>query len=146
MRLNHLLALAVALMLVAGPIHADAGDSEAGSQGLALELNRLEKAGEACRATLVFRNGLATTIQELELELVLFGPADEVITLLGLDPGRLPPDKTRVRQFDLKATACTAIARVLVNDISRCKGETLSPAACLEALITRSRIDVPLRK
>ena len=111
---------------------------------IGLELNRLEKVGDGCRLSFVFRNGLSGTVEAMALELVLFDGEDRVAGLIAIDAGRLPAGKTRVRQFDFPATPCSGIARVLVNDVTACQGGGLAPGRCLEAIEVSSRAGIDL--
>ena len=111
---------------------------------IGIELNRLEAAGEGCRLSFIFRNGLAGTIEAMALELVLFDEQDRVAGLVAINAGRLPAGKMRVRQFDIAATPCSGIKRVLVNDVTACDGGGLEPGTCLDAVAVRSRAGVEL--
>ena len=135
------------IAVVMGAIAAGASGvafAENAGNRLGLELNRLEKIGDGCRLSFVFRNGLAGTIEAMALELVLFDGEDRVAGLIAIDAGRLPAGKIRVRQFDFPATPCSGIARVLVNDVTACQGGGLAPGRCLEAIETGSRAGIDL--
>lgn len=139
--------LAAAVVAVAGLGASGAAGQERAKEGggeIALEFNRLEAAGEGCRLSFVFRNGLAGTIEAMALELVLFDPEGRVAGLIAIDAGRLPAGKMRVRQFDVAGTACSGIGRVLVNDVTACEGGGLAPATCLGAMKVSSRAGVEL--
>ncbi len=136
----------IGLVLVArdvGPLGAaDAGKPPSGK--ISLELNRLEAAGEGCRLSFIFHNGLPGTIEAMALELVLFDADDRVAGLIAIDAGRLPAGKMRVRQFDVAASACSGIKRVLVNDVTACKGSGLAVRTCLDAIAVSARAGVEL--
>lgn len=138
--------LLVALLLVVNGARslraAETGTADSGKIGL--ELNRLEAAGDGCRLSFVFRNGMAGTIEAMALELVLFDDQDRVAGLIAIDAGRLPAGKMRVRQFDIAQTACSGIKRVLVNDVTACKGSGLASATCLDAVAVSSRAGIEL--
>lgn len=110
---------------------------------LTIQLNKLDVTTDACRMTFVLTNGLVTDIKEASFELVLFDKGEAVVRLLTVNPGRLPAGKTRVKQFDIKGLSCGNVGRVLLNDVTRCAGDGVTPATCLEAARPRSRIDVP---
>lgn len=109
---------------------------------LSLELNAMSAVGDACRITFVAQNKLGMTIDELKLELVLFGKENQVNRLLTVNVGRMPQGKTRVKQFDLKGTSCPEIGRLLLNGVTQCSGAKLTPAACTDAVKTSSRLPV----
>lgn len=114
------------------------------SREIALELNRLDDAGQGCRLSFVMRNATGVAIEALVIELVLFDEEGRVGSLISIDPGQLPEGKTRVKQFDVAGLACGGIGRVLVNDVAACTGDGLDAAACLAAIRTTSRTGVPL--
>jgi hypothetical protein len=141
MRLAQTVVLCLILGVFASPGRAT--DANAKPKTISIEFNALAQVQGACRLSFVVRNGLAKAINEIVLELVLFNKQNQVAKLLAINPGRLLPGKTRVKQFDVKATACGDIRRLLLNDVQRCKGDGLSPNICLEALVPSSRLDVP---
>ncbi len=119
-----------------------AADSSRGE--IMVQLNKLVQAGDACRMAYVFRNGLDRTIGDLGIEVVVFDAAGQVIKLLAIAPGRLIAGKTRVKQYDVKGLNCKTVGRLLINDVSRCKGEGLDAQSCLDRLRPSTRIDVKL--
>ena len=136
--------VALLLSVVAAGASGGVAFAENAGNRIGLELNRLEKVGDGCRLSFVFRNGLSGTVEAMALELVLFDGEDRVAGLIAIDAGRLPAGKTRVRQFDFPATACSGIARVLVNDVAACQGGGLAPGRCLEAIEVSSRAGIDL--
>ncbi len=101
---------------------------------LRLELNGLEPSPAGCRLTFLIRNGLGAALDKAAFEIVLFDQAGLVQQLTVLDFKDLPNSKTKVRQFDLADTDCTAVGRVLLNDAVICEGEGLEAGACLRHL------------
>jgi hypothetical protein len=141
-------AAAVALGLCIAPAATAVWASEPApaksTRAIALELNRLDDAGQGCRMSFVMRNATGVAIEALIIELVLFDGEGRVASVISIDPGLLPVGKTRVKQFDVAGLACRGVGRLLVNDVPVCKGEGLEPAACLAALEPTSRTGVPL--
>jgi hypothetical protein len=137
-----LIAVIMSIVAVAGA--STVAFAENAGNRIGLELNRLEKVGDGCRLSFIFRNGLSGTVEAMALELVLFDGEDRVAGLIAIDAGRLPAGKTRVRQFDFPATPCGGIARVLVNDVTACQGGGLAPGRCLEAIEVSSRAGIEL--
>ncbi|UOM37299.1 hypothetical protein [Acuticoccus sp. I52.16.1] len=121
---------------------SDAVPSEAARPALALALNSLAPSGEACRLSFVVRNDMGAEIEDLGLELAVFGSDGGLSQLLRFSFGMLLEGKTRVKQFDLAETPCEEIGRVLVNDVVRCEGGELTALACLRALSARSDADI----
>ncbi|MEJ8572603.1 hypothetical protein [Microbaculum marinum] len=127
-----------ALLLLAG-----CGPAAATSETVTIELNRLEDVQGGCRLSYVLTNGLPVSVEALALEVVLFDTDGRVDRFLLFKARPLPVAKTRVQQFEIGDTACGAIGRVLLNDVTDCAGEGLSPGSCLAAIRTQSRADVP---
>ena len=142
--LRRTIVLFAVLMGVVSAEPSVVGAAETSQSRIGLELNRLQKAGDGCRLSFVFRNALGGAIEAMALELVLFDGEDRVAGLIAIDAGRLPAGKTRVRQFDFPAMPCNSIARVLINDVTACTGEGLVPGRCLEAIKASSRAGVEL--
>lgn len=92
-------------------------------------------------------------IEQLRLDLILFGKDGVIPRRVALDLGPLPPHKTAVRLFDLHGQPCDGIARVLVNDVLACRLAAPNNAlpdqqrqACLERLRLSSRAKAELVK
>lgn len=125
------------------PLVANAGEQRAATPSLEIELNSLIKTTNGgCRMNFMLHNIMASSIEDLAFEVVLFDKGGRVANLLRLNGGALLKGKTRVRQFDLKNTKCSNISRVLINEITACKGEGLTPRICLKALNATSRTKV----
>jgi hypothetical protein len=121
----------------------ECGTTIAAENALAIELNRLEDVNGGCRLSFVLTNELAVSIDGLSIEAVLFDPEGRVDRFLLLKAKPLPQGRARVQQFDVGETTCARIGRVLLNDVTDCAGEGLSPAACMEAIRPESRAEVP---
>jgi len=117
---------AVIGLVLASPAAAQTG-------GLALDLNRLDDAGGACRLTFVAQNAFPS-LTALVLETVIFDRAGRVAALTLFDFGDLPADRRRVRQFDVAGIACADVAQVLVNGVASCAGEGVDAASCAAGL------------
>ncbi len=115
----------------------------ADAPALKLELNTAQQQENACRIAFVMQNRLATAIEKLVFELVVFDTNKRVSRILAIDIGALPKGKTRVRQFDLTGIRCDKIGRLLLNDIKHCAGSGLTAALCLSRTKTSSRLDLP---
>ena len=139
--------LAAALACVAATIiatdHARAEPAKRAPAALTVELNRALSAGANCRLALVAHNGLAVAIKALTMEVVLFDKQRQVVSVLSVAAGEMPAGKTRVRQYDIKAVECASIGQVLLNDVTRCDGQGLTPAACLKLVKPSSRTSIP---
>jgi len=115
-------------------------DSASADARLTVELNRLETAERGCRFTFVMRNGLPQPIDQLGLEIAMFGPDGAVTGVVTLDAGALPRAKTRVKRFIVPDIACDNVTRVLLNDVTACEGEALSPQLCIGKLDLSTRV------
>lgn len=116
--------------------------ARADTPGVTLELNTLQQEAAACRMSFVMQNQMATDIEKLVFEIVVFDGDKRVARILAIDVGALPKAKTRVRQFDLKDMRCDNVGRVLLNDIKDCAGTGLTAALCLSRTTTLSRLNV----
>jgi hypothetical protein len=141
-RLPVLLALA---SLAAWP---GAPRAEAPPKPLRLELNRLEaRDGGACRVWIVLGNEGAA-VEQLRLDLVLFGRDGVVARRVAVDVGPLPEGRTQARIFDLAGQSCDTLGSVLLNDVLACDGtEREARDHCTERTSLASRVDgVAFRK
>lgn len=129
-------ALAAALACAA-PAHA--GDGR-----IALELNKLEPAGPACRAFLALRNGLAQRLETLTLDLVLFDADGVVLRRVAVEAGPLRAGKSAVRAFDVAELDCAALGRVLLNGVLACRDADGPREGCLDLIAVSSRASAPL--
>lgn len=121
--------MALALLLNASPVFAEK------AQPLAkLELNTVTQSGEDCR--MVFTAQAPHALDALVVETVLFDAKGGVSLLTLFDFDSLPAAGLRVRQFDIPATQCGGISRVLFNGVTQCEG-----AGCAAPLAVGSRID-----
>jgi hypothetical protein len=129
-----LLALAAALALCASAAVAAPTPGK-----LALELNALQPATDACRATFLATNDLGATLAKATFELALFGKDGTISRVLTAEFNGLTEGKTKVLQFDLKGIQCDGISRILVNDVTTCTGEGIAAGACLAGLTTSTK-------
>lgn len=132
-------ALALIPLALAGAAARAEGDA-----ALRLELNRLETAGDACRAYLVVGNGGAEPLASLKLDLVMFGTDGVIDRRLAVETGPLRAQKTTVKLFDLAGTPCERLGSVLVNDVLDCRTEAMALDGCFERLELSSRAAVGL--
>jgi len=123
---------AVAAVWLALPMSA-----QAQAPKVAIELNKLEPAGEACRAYLVLNNGSQIAFTSLNLDLVLFDKGGIIAKRLAVETAPLPAGKLSVKAFDVADLDCAQVGRVLLNDVIACDGSQESPEDCL-ALIEAS--------
>ncbi len=93
---------------------------------LRVELNKLETAGEACKAVLIVENGKGGPIRSLRLDLYAFDPEGIVQKRSMVELGPVPARKTALRQFEISPTPCAQVGRVLLNDVAACEGKEIS--------------------
>ena len=134
------------LAFAAAAAFAPATAVTAAEPAIQLELNNAVPVKDGCRVSFVMRNDLTKRITELKLEIVLFDRKGSVSRFLVLNAGSLPAGKTKVRQFDLGNQKCDGISRVLLNDVTQCKGDSLSPAACLDMIVPATAASISLIK
>lgn len=140
-----LLLIAGSLALSACLLPGAAGwaqDAATPAQTFSLELNNAEDVEGGCRLTYVAYNGTGTALDTTSYEVVVFDGQNRVSQFLILDFGKLPEDKTKVVQFDLAGRPCSAISRLLVNEIADCTASGTTVPVCLDNLETRSRTQI----
>lgn len=127
-------AVSLGLAIVASPARAE----DRAQASLSVDLNAVEQVELACRLVFVATNATGKSIGEMTLETVLFDAADRVTRFALFDFKALPDGKTRVRQFDLPDTQCSAVGRILINGAASCEGEGLTGAECIDLLEVKS--------
>ena len=131
-----------AAFILSGIVTASSAQDKA---AISFELNNARQTGKGCRLSFVVQNGMPAAIEALALEIVLFNKEGLVDQFLKLKAGALPMGKTRVKQFVLKGKDCGGLSKILINEIAECKGEKLSPTACMSALSISSRTPIKLK-
>jgi hypothetical protein len=96
----------------------------AASEGIGIELNRLEDQGSSCRAYLVIANPGEVAFSSFKLDLVIFDRSGTIVRRLAVDLAPLRSGKTSAKVFDIVDTGCAAIGSVLVNDVLDCRDAT----------------------
>ncbi len=143
-----LAALAATGLLLCGmaQMSAAAKDTDAAVAGgtLAIELNAANQQQSACRLSFLVKNGMQLKLSSLVIELVLFGHDGTLLRLMSASVGAMPVSKTRLKQYDVQDLACDRIGRILLNEVTSCEGEKLTPEICTSAARTSSRSKIPL--
>lgn len=111
----------------------------AAPQSLKLELNKLEPRTNACRAYFVIENKSGAAYTGLKLDLVIFNGDGIVANRLAVETAPLPANKTRLKVFDIQGAGCSAISRVLLNDVLACETGGQPANNCLASIETGSR-------
>ncbi len=124
----------IAAALAAAVVLTGNSNANAGEDSISLQLNRAQPSTAGCRLSFVMRNNVATSVDGLKLEIVLFDKNGQVGQFFVLNAGALPSGKTKVRQFDIEQQKCSEVSRVLLNDVAACGGNSLDPATCLELI------------
>ncbi|MBZ9677283.1 hypothetical protein [Mesorhizobium sp. ES1-1] len=109
---------------------------------LSLELNAAQPSDKGCRLTFVVNNNLGADLSKAAFEIALFNEAGIVDRLTVFDFKELPAGKTKVTRFDLAATECGKLSRVLINSATECAGTGIEPSACMRMLRTDTRTGV----
>ena len=147
-----LFAAAAAYLLVGAA--ADAQDNPAtpspvssgSGDGIALELNKLEKSEKGCRAYLVVTNPTKTSYDVFKLDLVMFQKDGVVGRRFALDLSPVRPDKRSVKLFDLDGAQCEEIGSFLINDVMDCRTSTGPATDCLARLKPKSLTKIEISK
>lgn len=108
-----------------------------------IELNQLVEGQGKCTMALLFHNTGTVAITQMTLELVTFGSDGGMDNLVRVSSGALPGGKTVLRQYDLDGKKCDRVGRLLLNGITACEGDELSPDKCLAMTGVKSRLKVP---
>ncbi len=101
---------------------------------LRVELNKLETAGDTCKAVMIVENGKGGAIKSLRLDLYAFDTDGVVQKRSMVELGPVPARKTALRQFEIAPTPCAQVGRVLLNDVAACEGHDLTRESCLERI------------
>ncbi|MEM9736988.1 MAG: Tat pathway signal sequence domain protein [Pseudomonadota bacterium] len=116
----------------------------AASEGVGVELNKLEDQGSACQAFMVLENGTDLAFESLSLDLVLFDGAGIIARRLAVEMAPLRPGRTSVKVFGIEGIACADLGRILVNDVLSCQAGGAPRDDCLGLVQTSSRAPVEL--
>lgn len=142
---RHKAAVLVGLMAVASiPAGRPAAAEPDAGAPIAIELNKLESNGDACRAYLLLKNTSAWAFDSLKLDLVMFDIDGVVTKRLAVQAAPLPQGKTSLKVFDVAGHACGGIGSILLNDVLACAPATAGE--CLELITASARGGVPFIK
>lgn len=112
----------------------------AAAEGITLELNRLEPAGDNCRLYMVVSNGQPVALTALQADLVTFAADGLINGRLAVELAPLDAAKTTVKLFDLPAVGCASIARILLNEMARCEAPDGPLEDCTRRTTPTSRV------
>ncbi|WP_462329210.1 Tat pathway signal sequence domain protein [Thiohalocapsa halophila] len=140
------LAVASIALVPAMPAAASTETDAEPPDAIEIELNKLEPAADACRPYLVFHNRGETALDALTLELVLFDADGFILRHFTLDAAPLAAGKTSVKLFEIPGVACSAIGRILLNQVTACAGSDGALDHCLQRIRAASRLPVDFFK
>ena len=108
-----------------------------------LELNSAKdtEAGN-CRLTYVAANQTGSDLERAAYEVAVFDAEGTVTRLLALDFGGLVDGKTKILLFELGATTCASISRIIVNDSAACTVGGAESPVCMQVLNASSRVAI----
>jgi hypothetical protein len=138
------LAAAAACVLLS-PV-SQAQEPSTPTDGVTIELNKLEKSDKGCRAYVVVTNTSKSTYDAFKLDLVMFQSDGIIGRRFALDLAPVRPDKRSVKLFDLDGANCEEIGSFLVNDIMECRTSTGPATDCLANLKVKSLTKVEISK
>lgn len=142
MRLSGVTALS---LLAAAALAVPAGAQEAGGEKAApikLQLNKLENAGDACRATMVIDNR-GSALKSYKVDLFAFDTDGVAQKRVAVDLGPIAARKTVVKLLDFQGIGCAKVGRILLNDVIACDGGDASREGCLDRTEVESKTTVP---
>ena len=116
------------------------------SDGITLELNKIEKSDKGCRAYVVVTNPTPTSYEAFKLDLVMFQTDGVVGRRFALDLAPVRPDKRTVKLFDLDGGQCDGIGSFLINDVMECRTSSGPATDCLARLKVKSLTKVEISK
>lgn len=120
--------------------------SEAPTDGVRIELNKLEQQGEACRAYLLFENEQGGEYPVYRLDLVLFDDQGRIDRRIAVDASPLRAGKSVVKLFDLTGLQCDGISKILLNDIAPCEDASGAREDCVVSARLGTLTDVDFYK
>lgn len=139
--------VASACALVVALSMAPARAQSAAEETVAIELNKLEPNGTACRAYLVVKNQSGRAFDSLKLDLVMFDGGGVVAKRLAVQAAPLPQGKTSLKVFDIEGHDCAGIGSILLNDVLACEPAAGAQASgCLALVAASARGEVPFIK
>lgn len=145
--MNRRIKTAFAAALIVAGFSLSAGTATAVEKGrIGVELNKLEPAGDACRAYLLLSNGTAAAFTSLKLDLVTFDADGIVQRRVAVEAAPIGAGKTSLKVFDISGIQCPAIGRMLLNGVMACKGDKAQTADCLSLVSVSSRAAQPFIK
>ena len=136
------LAAKTIILLALGAFAAMPAMAQDAEQQFTLELNAAAETDTgSCRLTYVASNQTDTALDRTAYEVAVFDAQGVVTRLLVLEFGALVEGKTKILQFDLASTACSAISRIVVNDVAACTvaGSGDTSGVCMAGLAASSR-------
>lgn len=113
---------------------------------VAIELNKLEDATDACTTYIVVKNDDSVAYDAFQLDLVFFAPDGVIRDRLLVEAGPLRAGKTVVKLFDIPGVACKDVGRVLVNDVTECTAGGSAVEGCVDKVALSSRAEAKLEK
>ena len=134
------LAALVGLLMLASP---ELGAQTRGTaRDLVLELNKLEPLEKACRAYFLIKNQSKDEIEDIKLDIFIFGKDEVISRRFAISTGQLRPGKTVIRLFDIPDLECGTAARFLVNEVISCSSATGPIDRCGDRLAVTARSGV----
>jgi hypothetical protein len=134
-------AVLLAIAPAAAPGAAQAQDQPQ-EKAVSLELNNARDVDGGCRLTYIAVNGTGTALDKASYEIVVFDADSRVAQFLILEFGKLPSGKTKVVEFDFPSRNCTAITRILINDVSECVAGGAPSTLCMDGLKPSTRTPI----
>jgi len=128
-----------AFFAISMPAMAEPGD-------VAIELNKLEPQGQACRAYVVVTNKSDRDYQSLNLDLVLFRTDGVIGKRFAINLAPISPGKRIVKLFDIDGTPCDQVGSVLINDVLECKTAAGPSDDCLKDIAVSTLTKAQLSK
>jgi hypothetical protein len=125
--------------LLAAMLALSASASEAfATDDLALQLNKLDPANNACEAYFLIQEKAGRPLRSLKTDLIVFGKDGDIAKRLIAEMGPIRSKKTSVKIFSIDVP-CPEISGVLLNDVASCAPD-VTPEVCLDRLAVSSRL------
>lgn len=120
--------------------------SEEDSDGIGIELNKLEQVDDACRVYLVVRNEMPRAFESFELDLFFFDAEGIISKRLLVELGPIRPEKMLVEVFDAPELECTGIDQILIDDVRTCRSNGADLDDCIDMVQASSRASAEFLK
>ncbi len=124
--------------MMTGSAVAQSGGAAGQKPWIAVELNKLETASNACVGYFVVANGTPQPVKELRLEMFLFDKSGIVLDRLALGFADIRTSSAKIGIFNLAPVPCADVGKLLINSVLSCTNAAGSAIPDCADIITAS--------